>query len=189
MTNIALAIPDIKTNVAPIWQQMKEITARKKEQIKKLPEELSKAERAARAESIRTEPVTLKEAYTLPKACLQDSKIVTDKKQLKDVALAKTVITGQKHEPQAPFTLGEYLDAVYLSTSGYRDGGISLMYRYNKKVLNDFKHPVKPDKFETVDATVTSTRMVWDRKSLTRHTHTRRTLYHTLNTFKFSPIF
>lgn len=183
MTNNTVII-DVKTNIAPIWAQMKEITARKKAQIAKLPQELSKIERAIRAESIRTEPVTLTEPYALPKhRALEASTVVSSKEQLKQMALIKTVMTGQKHEPQAPITLGEYLDALYLSTSGYRDGGISLMYRRNQKVINDFKHPKEPSKYETVNATITSTRMVWDTKSLLRHTHTRRTLYHSLNTF------
>ncbi|MFJ5772547.1 primase C-terminal domain-containing protein [Psychrobacillus sp. NPDC093180] len=126
---------------------------------------LSKAQKTADIELVRTEPILVWEKYQLAKRTLTH----------------KTVIT---HKDVAPLSLEEFLDAVYKSTSGYVDRGFtSLMYKRNDKVLQAIPHPKYPSKFEQVQLNVQAVRSVRGIDELLKYTHTRRTLYYTLQTF------
>lgn len=176
MTNTAIAILPVIKKRKTKKEQLQQIVHNKKERIKELekqqkelpynhPDSLTKLQLEQEKERIRTEEIKLWETYNLSKRPLSANKIVT---------------SGDCEN----LSLHEYLEALYTSTSGYQDrGGVNLMYKRNTKVLNDFAHPKFPDKFEQVDAMVNAIRMVWGINQIISHTHGRRTLYHTLNTF------
>lgn len=126
---------------------------------------LSKAQKEADIELVRTEPIMVWENYQLAKRTLTRSTIITN-------------------EDVEPLSLGNFLDAVYTSTSGYVDRGYtSLMYKRNDKVLQRLPHSKYPDKFEQVKLNVHALRSVRGIDEILRHSHTKRTLYYTLQTF------
>lgn len=126
---------------------------------------LSKAQKSADIELVRTEPIMVWEQYQIAKRTLNRNTIITNK----DVN---------------PLSLGEFLDAVYTSTSGYVDRGYtSLMYKCNDKALQRIPHSKYPDKFEQVKLNVHAVKSVRGIDEILKHTHTKRTLYYTLQTF------